>query len=220
MVWMILGILMIASYFIGSISGAVIVSNIFYKQDIRQLGSGNAGMTNMMRVYGFWPGFLTFIIDAGKGAVVCAISKYIVFPYVFGSTEVYFFRPVYGVYLCGIMCLLGHVFPIFFKFKGGKGVATSIGLLLVCQWQVGLIAIAIFIITVLISKYISLGSIVSAFVTPFIGVFFSVEIEEDPRGRLAQFLLMAVICGIVIAKHHSNITRLIQGKENKFKIRK
>lgn len=120
----------IAAYFIGSVNFAVIFARAFLKKDVRNLGSGNAGATNVMRTAGFLPGILTFVCDALKGFLASYLGK-LVFGLVM-SSGIDWLDPIYGAYLCGIACMLGHVFPIFFQFKGGKGAATSVGIYAVC----------------------------------------------------------------------------------------
>lgn len=120
----------IAAYFIGSVNFAVIFAKAFLKKDVRNLGSGNAGATNVMRTAGFLPGILTFVCDALKGFLASYLGR-LVFGLVI-SSGIDWLDPIYGAYLCGVACMLGHVFPIFFQFKGGKGAAISVGIYAVC----------------------------------------------------------------------------------------
>ena len=117
----------VIAYFFGSINFAVIFANAFLKKDVRELGSGNAGTTNVMRTAGFLPGALTFVCDALKGFAACFTGK-MLFIHAYPDTIPW----IYVAYMCGVACMLGHIFPIFFGFKGGKGVATSVGIFAVC----------------------------------------------------------------------------------------
>ncbi len=112
------------AYLIGSINFAIIFSSLLMKKDIRELGSGNPGTTNMLRTGGFVPGILTFVGDALKGAVACGLGK-AVFAHFSGTVHPAWVAPLVGAYLCGVACMLGHMYPVFFRFKGGKGVAAN-----------------------------------------------------------------------------------------------
>ena len=138
----------ITSYLLGSISFGVIFSKLFAKKDVREYGSGSAGMTNVMRAIGLLPGVLTFVFDAFKGFAACYLAKYTFFPLAnYFSNGEWYTEPIYGAYLCGLVCMLGHMFPLFFRFKGGKGVATSVGIFAVCcPWAI-IAGLAIFAIS-------------------------------------------------------------------------
>lgn len=213
MAWFVLILSLVFSYLIGSINAAIIISRTVAHKDVRNYGSGNAGMTNVMRVMGLKPGLCTFAVDCLKGALVCLLARFVVFPYVFSHLGYEALRPEYAVYYCGILCLLGHVYPVFFGFRGGKGVATLLGVLLVCQYETALIAFAIFILIFALTRIVSLGSICSALSLPFLNMAFA----KDMGGHsvLAQCLLMGVAAFIVIFLHRSNIVRLLHGEEKK-----
>ena len=130
MAWLVFFLALIGSYLVGSINAAVIISKFIAHDDVRDHGSGNAGMTNVMRTMGVLPGLLTLLIDSAKGVLCCLLARLLVFPYVFGTLGFEFLRPEYAVYYCGILCLIGHIYPLFFGFRGGKGVATTLGVLL------------------------------------------------------------------------------------------
>ena len=142
----------VAAYLIGSINFAVIFAKAFMKKDVRELGSGNAGATNVMRNAGFLPGALTFVFDALKGFVACYVG-HVVFDYMFTQTGADLAKPIIGAYICGLACMLGHVFPFFFGFKGGKGVATSVGIFALCCPIAIIVGLCVFAITLFISKY-------------------------------------------------------------------
>ena len=205
-------LIVIVAYLLGSISFAVIFSNHFIKADVRELGSGNAGTTNVMRVVGFLPGALTFLCDAFKGFVACFAGK-LVFEKVFENGEEW---AVYGAFICGVACMLGHIFPIFFQFKGGKGIATSVGIFAVCCPTAIVIGLAVFAICVLRIKIVSLSSIIATFtVITLTLVFYNDSALFWPQAVLA--IIMGVI---VILKHSENIKRLIAGTEKKLTIRR
>ena len=205
-------LIVIVAYLLGCISFAVIFSNHFIKADVRELGSGNAGTTNVMRVGGFLPGALTFLCDAFKGFVACFAGK-LVFEKVFENGEEW---AVYGAFICGVACMLGHIFPIFFQFKGGKGIATSVGIFAVCCPIAIVIGLAVFAICVLLIKIVSLSSIIATFtVITLTLVFYNDSALFWPQAVLA--IIMGVI---VILKHSENIKRLIAGTEKKLTIRR
>ncbi len=200
----------IAAYLIGSISFAVIFAKSFLKKDVRELGSGNAGTTNVMRNAGFLPGALTFIFDALKG-FAAAYMGYAIFDYIHTQTGSEWSYAIYGAYLCGTACMLGHVFPLYFGFKGGKGVATSVGIFAVCCPIAIIIGLIVFTACALISRYVSLASILAATVV----VVFSIIFYNDTASILPQIILALVMGAIVISKHKENIKRLLNGTENK-----
>ena len=205
----------IAAYLIGSINFAVIFTKIFIKRDIRDFGSGNAGTTNVMRVGGFWPGFLTFVCDALKGFVACEIG-YLVFDYINKTNAQEWSHAIYGAYICGILCMLGHVFPIFFQFKGGKGVATSVGIFAVCCPIAIILGLAAFAVSTLVSKIVSLSSIIATVVV----VTLSLTFYDDTALFLPQAIPCILMGFVVISKHKDNIKRLIKGEEKKLTIRR
>lgn len=202
----------IAAYLIGSINFAVIFSKAFMKKDVRELGSGNAGATNVMRNGGFLPGFLTFVFDALKGFVACYIGQ-VVFDYIFRQTGAELAKGVIGAYICGFACMLGHVFPFFFAFKGGKGVATSVGIFAVCCPIAIIVGLCVFAVSLLVSKYVSLGSVLAAVTV----VVFSIIFVDKAAPVFPQVLFSLSMGAIVIGKHKDNIKRLIGGTESKVK---
>lgn len=203
----------IAAYLIGSVNFAVIFVRAFIKRDVRELGSGNAGATNVLRNAGLLPGILTFVLDALKGFVAAYIGK-VVFDYVYGITGNELTNGIIGAYACGLFCMLGHVFPFFFDFKGGKGVAICVGIFAVCSPIAIICGLAVFTGVTLISKYVSLGS-VSATVT----VVLLASILADKNVLLLPQIILALLMGvIIIVKHMDNIKRLLSGTESKIKI--
>ncbi len=192
----------IVPYLLGSINFAIIISGKTYKQDIREFGSKNAGMTNMMRVYGKRAAGLTLLGDALK-AVVAALFGYAMLGQL-------------GAYIAGTACVIGHMFPIFFKFKGGKGVVTTAVTVLMCNPFVFLVLFLIFVIIVLGTKYISLGSVMCMLLYPFL----LSAIDTWLNGGCPYVLFALLIAVLVIYKHKENIKRLREGKESKFSFKK
>lgn len=201
------------SYLLGSVSFAVLMSKIFAHKDVRNFGSGNAGMTNVVRTAGVLPGILTLLFDIVKGAAACSIGKFLIFSYLFSSTKSNLLLPVYGALLCGIFCQLGHIFPVFFGFKGGKGVATTVGIMAICNWIVLIIALSVFIIIFLLTKTVSKGSIPAATSLPISMFFLYNSIEGVPNTGYIQTGLAAILAIIIIAKHKDNIVRIMHGEE-------
>ena len=200
----------VAAYLIGSINFAVIFSSIFMKKDVRKLGSGNAGTTNVMRNGGFLPGALTFIFDALKGYAAAFLGLK-VFEYINNSYEAVWAMPIYGALLCGAACMIGHVFPVFFQFKGGKGVATSVGIFAVCCPVAIILGLAAFALALLISRIVSLSSLIATVVVVTLTIVF-----YDTQGLfLPQAVLTLIMGAIVFLKHTENIKRLINGTESK-----
>ena len=205
----------IVSYLLGSISFAVVITKRFIKRDVRDMGSGNAGMTNVMRSAGFLPGALTFVLDALKAAVSCLIGKYLIFGILAEMAGVENMPAIYGALFCGAFCQLGHIFPLFFQFRGGKAVACTAGIFAVCNWKVLVISLAAFLLVFAITRIISASSI-AAMITGPIAEYFT----TSPQHRLIALLLTVVIAGIVVIKHKENIVRLLKGEEKKLVIKR
>ena len=203
-------LVVVFAYLTGSINFAVIFSNAFLKKDVREMGSGNAGTTNVMRNAGFLPGALTFLCDALKGFVASFTGK-LIFDYILNSAHSEWAMPVYGAYLCGLACMLGHVFPVFFQFKGGKGVATSVGIFAVCCPLAIILGLCVFAAFTVITKYVSLSSIIATLTVVVLSLVFS----DKSANIIPQALLCIAMGIIVIAKHKTNIVRLINGTESK-----
>ncbi len=195
---------MISAYLLGSINFAIIISGKQYKQDIRSFGSKNAGMTNMMRTYGKKAAGLTLLGDALKAVFACLIGYALV-----GAL---------GAYIAGLFCILGHVFPVYYRFKGGKGVVTAAITILMCDPFVFLVLFAVFVLIVLCTKYISLGSVMCMLLYPIM-LDRITKLRTD--GQTSPYILFTVAMAIIIvAKHWTNIKRLMQGKESKFSFKK
>ena len=202
-------IVAIISYLLGSCNFGIIISKSLKKEDIRESGSGNAGTTNMMRTYGKTLGILTIIGDIAKVFVAIWLAFKIMSV---EETKMIFDRisdnPQYVLKsFAGLFAVAGHIFPCFFKFKGGKGVATSGGMVIMIDWRIALILFAIFVLTILISRYVSLGSIIMAVLYPvFMGLF-----HKDA----GLVIISLVFTLIVVTAHRENIKKLINHTENK-----
>jgi glycerol-3-phosphate acyltransferase PlsY len=197
-----------ASYLLGSIPVGYLLVRIFLKQDIRSIGSGNIGATNVLRSGRKGLGAATFLLDMLKGCSAIWLAAYI------AST----FAPSVQVQnmeaLAAISAVLGHMFPVWLKFKGGKGVATGFGVFLVASTWAALAAIGVFFLVLLISRYVSLASILGAAGFPL----FAWLMASAPR---TPFFIAAqcIVAFLIIAKHHQNIRRLLNGTESKFGFR-
>lgn len=198
------------SYLLGSINFAVIYANLFSKKDVRDYGSGNAGMTNVLRVAGPLPGILTFVSDAAKGALACYIGKYIIFSYLNANYTSEFYLPIYGALLCGVFCMFGHVFPIFFQFKGGKGVAISVGIFAIVDWRCIAVVLGVFVACLLITRIISISSLIATISMPVCIFLFKREVNEN---IYISVILTFVMVIIIYLKHIGNIKRLLKGEE-------
>jgi glycerol-3-phosphate acyltransferase PlsY len=193
-------LVLLAGYLLGSFNFATYISKKKYKDDIREHGSGNAGMTNMMRTYGKKAAALTLLGDAMK-AVIAVIIGYVVLG-------------IDGAYVAGIGSMIGHTWPLYYNFKGGKGVVTAIVTILCTNFWVGLILLLLFVCIVWATKYISFGSIMGGLMYPILLHNFGAI--KSPVTLVCSFLLTALI----IFNHRSNIKRLYEGKENKFSFKK
>lgn len=204
----ILGILstVIISYLLGSINFAVILSRSQHNDDVRNYGSGNAGMTNMLRTYGKWLATLTALGDFTKGLIAILISRYVIFPYF----NVEFMD---AGYIAGLFVLIGHIFPIFFQFRGGKGVMTSLGVMLALDPIVFIIVVIICVPLIFITRIVSVASISGAVIYPLM-TFIVRKIQHRPAVYDTAFA--GIIGVIVLFVHRENIKRLLKGTENKF----
>ena len=195
-------LLMVCTYLLGSVNFAIIISGKKYHEDIRSHGSKNAGMTNMMRTYGRSAAAFTLIGDAAKAIISCILGYLVI------GQE--------GAFIGGFFCILGHVFPVFYRFKGGKGVVTAFATVLMCDPIIFLILLAFFIIIVCFTKYISLGSIMCMLIYPILH-----HKAYDIVGLSSSYTHFAVLIAVVIVvKHWTNIKRLLRGEESKFSFKK
>ena len=205
----------LASYLLGCFNGAVIVSKYILRDDVRNHGSGNAGLTNFHRTFG---GPLTFVViacDALKAVAAVLIGMWM-FNF-FGGGWVGIFGhmmdgALFGKYWAALFCLLGHMFPCMFHFKGGKGILSGGTIALMIDWRVALVVWGGFLVLVILTRYVSLGSVWAGATFPFVSwfVFESVVI----------FVLALITGGLVVWQHRGNIKRLLSGTESKFSLHK
>lgn len=218
-------IVALIGYLLGSINFAIIFTNMFAKTDVRKHGSGNAGMTNVMRTAGKIPGILTFICDFLKGTIAVLIAMYFFDDICRFITELQggnageWLPPRTVGTFTGIFCLLGHMYPVFFGFKGGKGVATMVGAAMAFSPVTALICFAVFLVITFTTKIVSISSIIAVTIAIPINYFLYMDnsqyvIFQDTQA-IASTCLLAVMSALVIIKHHENIKRLINGTENK-----
>ena len=193
-------IMLIMGYLIGSCNFAIIYSKLFKKDDIRKHGSGNAGATNVLRTYGKGPAAAVFLLDLLKGVVAVVLAK-LFYP----NTDICACIAAFGA-------ILGHNFPCYHGFVGGKGVATSFAVLLVLDWRIALIALGVFLIVVLITRYVSVGSISASVAAPAAAIVFKCVNDSASLALCVFTVCVGILC---ILRHKENIVRLRQGKENK-----
>lgn len=208
-------IMAIIAYCIGSVNFSVIISKKVAGFDIREKGSGNAGSTNMLRSVGKKAAAVTLLCDILKGVVAIAISM-IIGNVVEGANKELLLQ------IAGIAVVLGHTFPIFFGFKGGKGVATSLGILLMSNWKIGLICLVFALVLMLLTRMVSLGSCGAAILFPVLTLFINdsyTVLTENKRGS-TYFIYSVILAVIVLYNHRSNIKRLLNGTENKLSFKK
>lgn len=194
-----------AAYLLGSISFAIVVSKSLYHQDVRQFGSGNAGMTNILRTYGKKAAALTLAGDFLKGVAAVLISRLI-----FAAMGVTLFD---GAYIGGLFAILGHLYPVYFGFRGGKGILTSIGIIAVINPLVFLGLLIIGLPLIFLTKIVSVGSLAGAVCYPFLTLL--VDFWQGGVSWVG-FSFSVVIALLVIWMHRSNIKRLLNGTENRF----
>ena len=204
-------IIAIIAYLIGSINFSVIISKKMAGFDVREKGSGNAGTTNMLRSVGKKGAAITLVCDILKGVVAILIAMFIGWAFKVENQSLL-------VQIAGIAVVIGHTFPIFFGFKGGKGVATSLGILIMTNWQIGLICLVFGIVLIALTRMVSLGSCTAAVLFPVLTLFISENyIVSQGSGYFVYSVILAII---VLFNHRSNIKRILSGTENKISFKK
>ena len=204
-------IIAIIAYLIGSINFSVIISKKMAGFDVREKGSGNAVTTNMLRSVGKKGAAITLICDILKGVVAILIAMFIGWAFKVENQSLL-------VQIAGIAVVIGHTFPIFFGFKGGKGVATSLGILIMTNWQIGLICLVFGIVLIALTRMVSLGSCTAAVLFPVLTLFISENyIVSQGSGYFVYSVILAII---VLFNHRSNIKRILSGTENKISFKK
>ena len=200
-------IIAIMAYAIGSINFSVIISKKMAGFDVREKGSGNAGTTNMLRSVGKRAALLTLICDTLKGVIAVLLA--LIIGKMFKNVD----RALL-VQIAGILVVVGHTFPIFFEFKGGKGVATSLGVLLMINWKIGLICLVFAVVIMAVSRIVSMGSIGAAILFPVLTLFFNTNFIVAVNG-IKYFIFSLILAGIVVFNHRANVRRILAGTENK-----
>ncbi len=202
-------IMAIIAYCIGSVNFSVIFSKKFAGFDVREKGSGNAGTTNMLRSVGKKAAAITLICDILKGVVSIGIAILL--------GNIPDMNKELLVQIAGVAVILGHTFPVFFGFKGGKGVATSLGVLLISNWQIGLICMVFALVLMALTRMVSVGSCAAAVLFPVLTLFINDHYTVLTEGKSGNvyFIYSVILAVIVLFNHRSNIKRILNGTENK-----
>ena len=197
--WYLVILAAVASYLLGNLNGAVIASSVIAHDDVRSHGSGNAGLTNFIRNYGAKSAVLVILIDVGKGVLACFASGMLLAAY--GYYE-------HGVALGALFVILGHDFPVFLNFKGGKGILTGVTVAVMMDWRIGLFVFGIFLVAYFLTHYVSLGSVLSSGSFGFIYAYFH-------WGNWFPIFVGLTLSFLIVWMHRANIERLFKGQERK-----
>ena len=204
-------IVAIVAYLLGSVSFSIIVSKKLAGFDVREKGSGNAGATNVLRSVGKKGAVLTLLGDALKGVVA------VLFAIIVGAIAKTADKALL-VQIAGICVVIGHTFPIFFEFKGGKGVATSLGVILMTNWKIGLICLVFALVLMILTKMVSMGSVGAAILFPILVLFIHTNFTISEG---SSYFIYSIILALIVAfNHRSNIQRILSGTENKISLKK
>lgn len=187
--------LVIISYLIGSIPTGLLLGKMLYHRDLRKFGSGNTGATNAYRVLGKKGGAIAFVLDFLKGVVAVVLAAN-------------FIGTPLAMALCGLFAIIGNVFSVFVKFKGGKGVSTSFGVVTILMPKVAFAAFVVWLVVFLVTRYVSLSSVTAAIMTPILASFMFFDIH--------YVILGIIIMAIVLVRHGENLERLRKGRESRF----
>lgn len=206
-------IVAIIAYLIGSISFSVIISKKMAGFDVREKGSGNAGSTNVLRTVGKKAALITLVCDILKGVVAILIA-------LLAGNIIKGLDNALLVQLAGVFVIIGHTFPIFFKFKGGKGIATSLGVLLIINWQIGLICLVFALLLMALTKMVSVGSIAAAVLFPVLVLFINQNYIVAESSNWSYLIFSIIIALLVIFNHRENLKRIFSGTENKISFKK
>lgn len=204
----------IIAYLIGSINFSILISKKKAGFDIREKGSGNAGTTNMLRSVGKDAAIVTLILDILKGVVTIWLSIF----YGFMLYKIWNINIDYAilVQVSGILVIVGHTYPIYFGFKGGKGVATALGILLVTNWHIGIICLVFALVLIIVSRMVSVGAICAAILFPVLTLFSYESLFIEPGNYMVFSIIIAII---VCFNHRENIKRIMNGTENKISLK-
>lgn len=207
-------IVAVIAYLIGSINFSIILSKRMAGFDIREKGSGNAGTTNMLRSVGKKAAVITLICDILKGVVSILIAVLV-------GKIIKNLDNALLVQLAGIFVIIGHTFPVFFKFKGGKGIATALGVLLMINWQIGLICLIFALVLMALTKMVSVGSIAAAILFPILVAFIDQNyIVQTSNSNWSYLVFSIIVALLVIFNHRANVQRILNGTENRLSFKK
>ena len=198
-------------FLLGGLNGAIIASRLVYKDDIREHGSGNAGLTNFYRTYGSRAIFLVLLIDILKAGIPVILGGMLLAEHAAFSTMDE--RLVLGRLVGGLFAMLGHVYPWLYGFRGGKGALTTVAAFLFIDWRVALICFAIFALVVLLSRYVSLGSVIAGIALPIVFSF-------RPDAGFVSIILVSLYAVFVVYRHRENLIRLTRGEERKLSFKR
>lgn len=210
MIWQII-VVAFAAYLIGSINPAIIIGYMLKKEDIRTKGSGNAGTTNVLRTIGKGAAVVVLLLDVFKAVLAILLAKWISGFGAYSEADFALLRD-YSLMAASMGVILGHNWPIYYDFKGGKGVATSLGVILMLEWRIGLICLLFALVLIISSRMVSLGSISAAILYPVLVLV----LETTAFSNKWLYVGFATILALfVLVRHRANIRRLIDGNENK-----
>ena len=205
-------IVAILAYAIGSINFSVLISRKMAGFDVREKGSGNAGTTNVLRAVGLKAAIITLICDILKGIIAVLIAFWI------GNISQTADKALL-IQIAGILVVVGHTFPIFFEFRGGKGIATALGVLLITNWKIGLICLVFAVVLIAITRMVSVGSMSAAVLFPVLTLFIGDNFIVTQVG-IKYFIYSLILAAFVIFNHRENIKRIMNGTENKISFKK
>ena len=215
--WLALMLAAAAGYLLGGINWAILITRWFVHKDIRTFGSGNAGATNVLRSQGTLPAILTTIGDLAKSVFATWFGGWLLTNIHMADTAVDAQTlMLVGRYVAGLCCIIGHVLPVFYNFRGGKGVLATLGMFLVADWRVALMCLTLFIAIVAICRLVSLGSVVAIGYGPLLIFILHVWVDKMnlPMVVFTTAITVAVVA-IIVIKHADNIKRLAAGKERR-----
>lgn len=217
--WMPLLLGAIIAYLLGSVNFAIVVTKCMKKGDIRDYGSGNAGATNVLRSQGKVAAALTTLGDLAKSMLAVWIGGWLIVhmnPDLVTSALPQEHLKIIGQYVAGLFCILGHLYPLYFGFRGGKGVLATLGMMLVLDWRVALLSLGVFAIVLAIGKMVSLGSIMAGITMVVCTFLFRAFVDQYPASVVALCTVMALLIVVMlILKHAANIQRILNGTESK-----